>query len=304
MAGLLAGNMLRRHDVEILERNPSLPDNHTAVLRFRTTEVSDAAGIPFDEVMVEKCFWDGRRIRSSITLAEANLYSLIVTGEVYPRSIQNLHKDVRHIAPQDFVAQMAKNLNIRFGQNIDRPRRDNPVISTVPMPIMMKMVGWEDIPTFSYSPIWTVRCKIVVPSCHIYQTIYNCTSGEWYRATIQRDLLILEFMFEPVGPLLERYCNDAIARAFGLDLHGHGIIPTITQCSMSKQSFGKISPIDESLRRRFMLHLTDKWNIYSLGRFATWRGVLLDDLVKDIKQIERMMHSQNNYTQRLVATKP
>ena len=63
----------------------------------------------------------------------------------------------------------------------------------------------------------------------------------------------------------------------------------------STQKFGKILPIDENLRKEFVLKLTKDYNIYSLGRFATWRQVLLDDLVKDIDVIEKFVSGNHSY---------
>ena len=41
MAGLLAANMLRHRDPVILEAQKSLPNNHHALLRFRSSVVGD-----------------------------------------------------------------------------------------------------------------------------------------------------------------------------------------------------------------------------------------------------------------------
>ena len=51
-------------------------------------------------------------------------------------------------------------------------------------------------------------------------------------------------------------------------------------------------PIDNELRKEFMHYATANFNIYSLGRFATWRPILLDDVVDDLAVIERMMSSK------------
>jgi hypothetical protein len=62
----------------------------------------------------------------------------------------------------------------------------------------------------------------------------------------------------------------------------------------SKQKYGKIAPIDNAWRRAFMHRLTIDNGIYSLGRFATWRNILLDDIIKDISVIKEMM-KQDSY---------
>jgi hypothetical protein len=60
----------------------------------------------------------------------------------------------------------------------------------------------------------------------------------------------------------------------------------------------KILPIDEDIRRRFIMWASDNFGIYSLGRFATWRpGLQLDDLVNDVRVIQRIS-STNSYDYR------
>lgn len=311
MAGLLAGNMLRRHDVRILEKSDKLPDNHKAVLRFRNMGVSDATGIPFEKTTVRKGFWTGKEVKDTLTLAEANAYSLIVTGgaDVFPRSANNLSTETRYIAPSDFVAQMAKNLNIEFGtdfsltQNYKGHEVHTPVISTLPMPVMMDLVGWDRKNIqFNARPIYVFRCKISTPNFHIHQTLYS-TGADWYRASIHRNQLIIEMM-DATQPEMENWSAgglygfaNGVIRAFIGGSHAQEI--ELSDFEVKRQHLGKITEIDEEERKKFILHLTDVYGIYSLGRFATWRPLLLDDLVKDIKQIETLISSESTYSRRL-----
>jgi hypothetical protein len=121
----------------------------------------------------------------------------------------------------------------------------------------------------------------------------------WYRATLQKDLLILEFTKDPSRLGLGNVCQEAMEIITGHGLNDNHVHIHIEDPTVNHQPFGKIAPIEESLRRRFILHLTDKWNIYSLGRFATWRSLLLDNLVDDIKHIEKMITNGCNYERRL-----
>jgi hypothetical protein len=41
--------------------------------------------------------------------------------------------------------------------------------------------------------------------------------------------------------------------------------------------------------------MTTKYNIYSVGRFATWRQLLMDDVVDDIQHVERFIRSKSDY---------
>ena len=54
MAGLLAANLLRRFEPVIHEAKKELPDNHSALLRFRTPNIGSACAVPFKKVSVSK----------------------------------------------------------------------------------------------------------------------------------------------------------------------------------------------------------------------------------------------------------
>ena len=64
----------------------------------------------------------------------------------------------------------------------------------------------------------------------------------------------------------------------------------------SEQEYGKILPIDDRLRKQFIYEMTTKYNIYSVGRFATWRQILLDDVVEDVQHVEQFIRSSTDYS--------
>ena len=64
------------------------------------------------------------------------------------------------------------------------------------------------------------------------------------------------------------------------------------------QPLGKIIPVDDTARRNNILNLSREKQIYSLGRFATWRQIMLDDVIGDIDVIEKIM-KQDNYNKTL-----
>lgn len=291
MAGLLAANVLRRHKPTVHERQSSLPDNHAALLRFRTDAVSKATGIPFRRVDVQKAvMWQGT-LSPSGNLAANNMYAQKVTGRVSNRSIINTASGERFIAPNDFIGQLAANAHVALDSPLDagdviaRTPESEPMISTLPMPIMMDMVGWTDRPVFGSRPIWVVTAT--VEECDIYQTVYYPESGSvYYRASMTGNRLTIECMAPPVWP--EKDCADVVA--------GLGINGTVVGLEIKEQKYGKLVPLaDAAAGRKFLLFLTDRYRIYSLGRFATWRNLLLDDVVKDIHTIEKLIEFRDGY---------
>jgi hypothetical protein len=59
-----------------------------------------------------------------------------------------------------------------------------------------------------------------------------------------------------------------------------------------KQPYAKIVSISDRARKKFMVWATDNHNVYSLGRFATWRpGLLMDDVVNDVRVIQSLVEN-------------
>lgn len=305
MAGLLAGHMLRRHSPTIVERQPSLPHNHSALLRFRTNKVAEATGIPFKPVTVRKAIFNARGLNDHASIADNNEYSAKVTGEIHSRSVIDLTVGVRYIAPDDFISQMAKGLDIEYETSFNIfPNKDGPwpqrdgeiIISTIPMPILMDMVGWNK-PEFKWLPIWSHTLWLETPVTDVYQTIYYPSQGQpFYRASLTGHRLTIEYIREPGDELIYVNANRVLA--------DFGICTRFSEAKyhcggLKRQEYGKLLPIDEAERKSFIMAMTDQYSIWSLGRFATWRQLLLDDIVDDVRFIDRVLTTKDQYSRRL-----
>jgi hypothetical protein len=294
MAGLLAGNMLRRHKPKILEKQSELPDNHLAVLRFRSTAVGDATGVPFRRVRIRKGIYDGCHVQNDCTLRMANIYSAKVSDAIAERSCWNLAPEERYLAPVGFLEMISRSLDVSFNARLDLSNgvEGDAVISTIPLPALMQMCGMPITEkTFRHKPIWVYKAVITQPEVHIFQTVYNADPvSAWYRATLHGQEFIVEFSVDPQMRFPDSSLSALLWEVFGVRAT---ILPGMVV--KKEQKFGKILPAPEELRRNAILHFTNKLKIYSLGRFATWRpGLLLDDLVKDVKLIEAMIEGHIN----------
>lgn len=290
MAGLLAGQMLRRFNPKIIEAQPELPNNHSALLRFRSDAVSIATNIPFKKVTVSKAIYADGVLHSSPRIDLLNKYSQKVTGAILSRSIGNLSPAERYIAPHNYIEQCASGLDIAFGRAYvsikEIPYKEHQIISTVPMPVMMNLVNWQHKPVFKFSPIWTITATIDSPKIDVYQTIYfpSETYFNCFRASITGDRLILEYLKDPDKNAIDDEIKHYL-KIFGID------DPEDYMANISYQQYGKLLPINNELRKQFIGHLSDEYNIYSVGRFATWRQILMDDVVKDIRIVEGFINS-------------
>jgi hypothetical protein len=289
LSGLLVGNILRKKNPIILEKQKELPNNHKALLRFRSDKVSKATGIPFKRVTVSKACFYKNSMHSVTNLQMSNEYSYKVTGNYEGRSIMNLETSERYIAPENLIEQMANGLNIMYNFNILKNKLDirnenETIISTMPMIELMKLLDWKDIPNFATKPIWTFTADIKV-KCDLYQTIYFPEySYPYYRISITGKKLIVECMQE-VG--LDIFNLKFILEKF------FRIESEIENFKKHYQEFGKLVETDKKTCKKFISWATKEHNIYSLGRWGLHRQILMDDVVDDIFVINHLIETGN-----------
>jgi hypothetical protein len=282
LAGLLAANLLKKLDPQIFERQIKLPNNHSAVLRFRTSAIGDVLGIPFREVTLVKSVhsWKG-------PVADTLAYSMKIGGESRSdRSINVGDKvDTRWIAPPNLIEQMSRDIGaINYGTSYPFSTMKGQgvsIISTIPMPTLMDELGWKDKPQFRFVHGYNISADI--ERCNAYISLMVPDPAyPFSRISITGSHLIVE-----IPQLDGSFEVDSLAWAH-MAASLLGIDPErITNVRSIRQTYVKILPIDDGLRREFIYWATKEFNIYSLGRFAVWRpGLLLDDLVKDVRLIE------------------
>lgn len=278
LSGLIAAHAWP--NVPVIEAAPA-SSPHRALLRFRSQNVANITGIEFRKVLVRKGLWSGGAFAAP-TIALANSYSLKVLGRVMgDRSIWNLDPVERYIAPEDFQLRLLSNVSSRVVfEAEDDMRGDRPFISTAPMPVALNALGIEHVCSFIRSPIDVRRYR--VPNCDAHQTVYFPDAGtNLYRASITGDVLIVESVASASGDPVE----DAaiISGAFGIFT---GDCEPLGRVS---QEYGKIINLPDAHRRHLMYRLTTEHGLYSLGRFAQWRNILLDDVVNDIHIIKKLL---------------
>ena len=278
MAGLLAANMLSRRKPQVIEKQATLPNNHSAVLRFRTPIVGDVLGIPFRQVQMVKC-----PLPWLNPVSDSLAYSYKCTGQY--RSDRSINagfvQETRYIAPPDLIERMAAGARITFGAPVlgleDEPGA--PIISTLPMPQLMKMCNYPDIPEFTTISGYNIKANIKDCDAFVSLLIPN-PSIPISRISITGNELIVEL------PMWEQSLPELIV-SYAVSLLGMDE-KKFSDIAVHEQKYAKIAPIDNDVRKRFIAWATDHHNIYSLGRYATWRpNLLLDDLVNDVRCIDK-----------------
>jgi hypothetical protein len=303
LAGLLAARRLWSYNPIIYEKQREIPNNHSALLRFRTNDVGEALSLPFKKVNVYKGVLceDGVTITNNPTIRDFNAYSIKSIGHVIERSIIDTKNAVRFIAPGNLIESLSNKATIKCEcdcRNYIGTGEYDPIISTIPMPELMRILDYPSKFTvkFDTRPIWTINCEL--RNVEVYQTLYvPYNKDEPYRVSITGNKMTLEFAFEPPGNsdlwFIDHYL-DIILGANDIKLKS-GYIET------KMQQYGKILSIDDIERKKFILWATDKFNIYSLGRYATWRQILLDDVLKDISIINTFIQQRSGYERTLTA---
>lgn len=311
LAGLLAA--CRWPDAQIIEaRAPYGGPNHKALLRFRSDAVSKLTGIPFRQVRVDKGIWDGEKHHRECNIGFANAYAKKVLNKFAgSRSIWNLSTDHRWVAPHDFEQQLIDRMNVSNRIEWNTPvwtgdftkGATNITISTMPMDKLLDKITHnypiENLFKFDHSSIFVRRYKLP-ESTDLFQTLYFVDeSCPIYRASITGNILIIEETQnhwdcswsgngdETLSEKDDSHFRNTL-KAFGIE----GLANWEVEFIDSKfQSYGKIVDMPKIDRESIMYELTREYNVYSLGRFATWRNVLLDDLVHDMDFINRLITS-------------
>jgi hypothetical protein len=283
LSGLLAAHAFPLAEVFEASAADRLP--HRALLRFRTGAVGEAVGIDFRKVRVRKGIWMDRRFVQP-DIRNANLYAAKVSGQLLDRSIWNVDSVERFIAPDDFIAQMtdAVRSRIRWSTPITSLSGHEPVISTVPMPVLANILHTTHPvvkEAFKHAEIYV--SQYTIPGADVFQTVYfPSPDTPVYRASITGNTLIIESI-EPNDDV------EMVCEAFGIaNLTACGIMQIV---SIHEQKYGKIAPITDHVRRSFISHATQQYNVYALGRFAIWKNVLMDDVLHDLHIIKRLLRT-------------
>ena len=284
LAGLLAAHAWP--GIPLLEASPGPGAGHRALLRFRSDAVSRLTGIDFRKVIVRKGIWSNGRFVAP-TIARANAYSFKVLGEyTSDRSIWNIDPVARFVAPESLYDQLIEYAGSRVCWNTpcDFVGRGT-LVSTAPLDITMAARLMRPV-EMKRAAIGVARFRI--PGADLFQTVYfpDAALGV-YRASITGDLLIIETADGTPGVLSAEIA--AVERALDIPYDHWRVL------GESKQRYGKIIPLSDEVRKSILFQLTHDHGIYSLGRFATWRNVLLDDAVDDIVVIKRLLRSGTRY---------
>ena len=288
MSGLLAGQYFRSHSPIIIERQASLPNNHHSLLRFRSDAVSKLTGITFKKVNVTKSIHNS----TGSVIRDNNLYSVKATGSYVQRSIMNTDTAERYIAPEDFINRAAKGLSIVYNKDcksklaLQVADSSTPMISTIPVNSLAKMLDYKVDLDLHTRPTVVINATVTRVGCDLYQTVYTPTNPKVYRVSITGNRLIVECI--PGTELGDIGLGTILIDMFGI------YNANISEVTINKMEHGKLVEGGQAVKD-FIGWASTNFNIYSVGRWATHRQILMDDVVQDLEVVSRLIES-NGYS--------
>ena len=318
IAGLIAESYFKgdlNNDIWVFDpKSSGLFSNHKAVMRLRDKRILNYLPCKLEEITVYKAICKDGVLYNESNIMLNNLYSIKMSNSLSERSLSSLGKVKRYLitkvfdidkrnhqklevakfSVEDFGGKMYNTINLSDGP----PSIAYDIcISTIPMPSLLKILDLSnsyDV-EFKYSAISINTYDLNIKS-DVNQTIYFTKDHNLYdypyRATIENNKLIIESKlskaYDDKGEWQLGIFNDVI-KSFGLRIND---VDT-ESVENSIQPIGKISPIDDDIRKKIMMDLTDKFNIYSFGRFATWRQLRIDQILDDIEKIGLLVRIKN-----------
>ena len=323
MSGLIVANLLkaRGYDILVYEQQDILPDNHQAVLRFRSPALGEALGIPFKKVQTLLCLSPPGNPHEN-PLQSALAYSYATTGtRRTDRSIMRLFNGPRvvdrWIAPSDFRQILFDRVksHVKFSHEYTYSNSpgisviDVPVITTIPMGRSYNMVDKiEPVPSGPVAPKFKA-IKYIVITAHAlnidaYGSMYNsypCADSPWTRVSITGSRVALEVSMmwgDATSMLWDKDDDEIVGPGEFYDLIVGNYLGLETDLTKGAPKVhhsltDRILPIPDRIRKNFIMRLTDRYNVYSLGRFATWRpGMLLDEIIQDTNIVASMIEGE------------
>jgi hypothetical protein len=304
LVGLLAAYHFSKKNfkVTIIDKKDKASNDHHAILRMKTdirTFCPELKGI--EQATIHKNVLFDNKLHSECNILMNNFYSLKTTGTLKDRSIWNLEAGTRFIPPVDFYDQLLElccnqGVDIILNTPMTREHITKDTIITAPLPAVLKSLGVPLNANEFKSEAIMVYENIIDSNLesNIHQTLYIPEPNKApYRISIVQNRVIAEL---PRKEEKEEY-NSMTQR-----LDSHMLAFGIQSYDMSKwvaktQPLGKLVPINEDTRKGYIYNITKSTGTFLLGRFATWRQIMLDDVLKDIIKIEQLMkmESDSNY---------
>jgi len=244
---------------------------------------------------IEVNIFDGLMIKQTTTIKDANDYSRKLYGKLGISYINNQRDDMIIPTNQDHVIACLQSINTRHieGRAVSIDRRQKMIavqeevlkayhykylISTIPLPALLKISNVKHSMKFENYPFWGK--SFPVDSTNLYQLILNtCPAFSSTRIILSDDILHIESNAEK----LNMHDEEFIYEIFGTMLNNF-VLDTIRP--------GRINIIPAEDRKPLIHWLTEKNNIFVIGRYGAWTYKVANDVWDDMKLIKDLIYAK------------
>lgn len=293
ISGLMMGKLIGQH-FKIVEALPRISFN-IPVSYFLHNPIQWLS-TPLEKVQVHTNCWNGENFYRQPTIGMMNAYSKKIAGQLVANSFKAFDNPAPHwyIPANGPAGQIIKDLFDEVGGSVicgAQVKSIDPVkkivhtsnglkisyqnlISTLHLPLLLGLLGVKFDADFSSRSIFSALYNIHDPVAHdVCQVVYITDSAiKPYRATLVGPSAILESMSEH---------NLTDGAKLIADIWGLKASPILQKKVMP----GKFNPLPNAKRHALLGMLTSKYDIYCLGRFATWQHIVTDEVAKDAERI-------------------
>lgn len=248
-------------------------------------EISSLANLK--PAMLHVNIWDGKEFKSQPSLMDINRYSMKIVGHVQINNLYShgsiqiypVEKDTL-MHPYKKMRDEITSIDIKNNTVISRNEYYNYkyLINTIPLPNFLGLCKINHDIEFINYPIYTSRT--LIHKTNMYQMIYNTDrKSHLTRITLLDDELYIEANDEFKAEEIH-FLNDFFGLSDILITPLHRIYP------------GKIKPIPNEQRKALFYWLTQRYDIFCLGRYGAWTGKVANDVWDDTKQISNWIYAK------------
>lgn len=233
--------------------------------------------------------WDGREHKNHATIRDVNAYGRKVFGFNHVTNINNFPDPTIYPVHKDNLERL-----LGIGPIIHHSRavtiKDHGVktldgtiieyrylISTIPLPNLLKMANVETAIEFKNYPFYTA--VVDIPETGLCQMIYNTSPGNITRTTLLGDRLFIESVDDDYSSLDLDFIQGIYALADRL--------PDLKQITP-----GRINNVPQEQRKPLLHWLTAEHDIMVLGRYGAWTFKVTNDVWEDTQFIVDIIYNK------------
>lgn len=317
LSGLIMGMELtkRNEDYIIIERSKNLIE---AKLHYLHADLKDYLPFKLQEIDIVQQWFDGEKFRSDIPTADVmNNFSFNTVGKIFQNSMKYMDGKIhKGYIPENGIENISPNV-LNFNKNeplvgYDLTRIDHEnkiayidvhteadgqevvgeekieyerIISTIPLPIMLKIAGVEHEEKFETDPLHMFEIELPEDVQEgLFQIIYlPFATGGYSRFSILGKRCVAE-----VGrkDMIDIDPNRVWLKKFMLRMFPNLVDYNLSDIKIEKHTnwYGRYHPINNGKRVELIKQLENK-DIFCLGRYAAWDYKRTDHVVKDAEVI-------------------